>query len=156
MKDLILNKTIIYGWIPGYTFPKMKFYLIIILFISIRLNAQTVDIINTSVSWTTSNATNLDKPNDQFSFNCQFVTNGLKPIKWIQGEGAETTEFSILTTEGQWKDISKDGQIIFHVSQDETRGTITIKQKAGKAILIMDLGEGSRYKFEIGNYKRLY
>lgn len=123
--------------------------------VSTQSFTQSIDVITNQINWHATRATNLDNPGDQFKFICDFVTHGNNSIKWIQKGAAGTTDFVVNSIEGEWKDTSKDGQIVFRVSQDETSGSITIKRKTGKTIISMDLGEGSRYKFEIGDYQKI-
>jgi hypothetical protein len=133
----------------------MRFLSFLILWVfSLQLSAQTSDPLSNQITWFANKAINLDKPGDQFQFSCKFITEGNKPIKWIQTGPVGTTEFIITSTAGVWKDISKDGKISFQVSQDELNGSVDIVRLKGKIIFTMDMGVGSRYKFEISNYQK--
>jgi hypothetical protein len=132
----------------------MKILLLVYCAITWHVNAQTNDPLSNQIVWFANKAINVDKPGDQFQFNCKFITEGNKPIKWIQTGAIGTTEFIVTSIAGEWKDVSKDGKISFRVTQNELIGSVDIVRLKGKTILTMDLGEGSRYKFEISDYQK--
>jgi hypothetical protein len=131
----------------------MKILLLIFCLIALRVNAQITDPRYSQITWSVSKVINLDKLEDQFQFNCKFITEGDQPIKWVQTGAAGTTEFTVTSIEGEWGDVSLPGTVTFHVSLDGTVGSIIIIKESGKTYLTMDIGEGARYKFEISNYQ---
>ncbi|HRJ28611.1 MAG TPA: hypothetical protein PLV21_07650 [Cyclobacteriaceae bacterium] len=112
---------------------KTCFIFILTLLAYVPASAQSMH--NTVLRWTSDKAENL-KNSEEFQFASIFITSPTD-VKWLQKNRQHTTVFSIVSAEGRWSDISKDGKLLLHVSEKGNGSTGSILlERTGQIVTI--------------------
>ena len=102
----------------------------IFFFFQYALSSQAQNPTSTTLTWKSVSAVN-QIDNSSFSYACSFVTYGNKKLDWVQRNGDKVSHFNVSSVDGQWVDLSRNGQLIYHVSDGDLTGTLTFSKNSG-------------------------
>jgi hypothetical protein len=129
----------------------MKNILYIAVLMIASLAAQAQDL-QGNYQWESTQSTNL-LHNETVQRHALFISHGLQKISFIQKQGELT--FMVTAVEGEWKDISKNGSVLLHVTLAGEPGIIELGQDTDGKYLLLDMTaaseDGIKQKFNISS-----
>lgn len=115
----------------------MKKSLIVFLFIvALQYSAFGQDIAQTKIVWKAIQVTegqSTSKP-----MVCDFVTNGLQSVSWIQKQGALNTTFNVSSTEGAWADVKSSGSFIYVLENGGRVCIMKLERNPSGVFIVLD------------------
>lgn len=124
-------------------------YLRIILIILLVAIIEIVPSYSQSISssnllWTADQVTDF-KINNTMDFQCQFKTNGIEQVTWIQKKGQMTTNYNVTRTEGSWEDISVSGTFTYFLERNGKDFKMTLEKKSSGTFVTLDFSKAGEY-----------
>ncbi len=99
--------------------------LIAIVLLSLAFDVtQAQNISADDINWTAVKAVN-QADHSAFEYSCSFITHGNQSIDWSQNSGQLVTHYEVISVDGTWTKISRDGQVTYHVRNGNISGSIT-------------------------------
>lgn len=98
------------------------------------------DISSVSLRWTCTQTTNL-RDGSTSAYLCTFITRGTGSVTWLQRNGQVATHYVVSGTEGNWPDVSQNGQLTYRLSRDEKTGQLIVERTAAGVTLTLDFTE---------------
>jgi hypothetical protein len=102
-----------------------------ILFLVLSLTSfiiQAQDIKTTSISWNGSSVFN-PVTGETTEGQTTITSNSTSTVTWQKSDGT-TLQFNVVEAIGQWTNITSNGQMIYEISNTDTRGNITFVKTA--------------------------
>ncbi len=100
------------------------------LLTSYSITTWSQNIVTDTLVWNSTSAVN-QQDTSTLNYTCSFATTALTNVDWIQAGGKHVSHFSVNSTDGQWTDVSKDGQLTYDVSNGAVTGVITFSRSGG-------------------------
>lgn len=123
---------------PTYLFYIMKF-LYLLLLMSLSFTVQSQNIKTSTITWKSTSLLNLTSGELTEGANT-LTSQGTTGITWTIADGTFVV-FTVSEVMGQWNDVAKNGEVVYEVTSDTWRGTITfIKADSGHKIRMILLG----------------
>jgi hypothetical protein len=128
----------------------MKSLLIVsLLFGPLMVAAQ--DIKKDKITWKVNQGNDIAAKKN-FNYNCIFKTDGEGTLVWQQKNGTYTTEFSIVSIEGTWIDVTKTGQVIYNLVNEGGDASIVFERTgSGTSATLTIFPEGRKYIFKVND-----
>lgn len=97
------------------------------------------DVSNAKLRWVANQSESL-KTNEQFSYDCAFVSSAGQ-IRWEQKNNTRVTIFSIVSTTGNWTDVSQNGRIEYVVRDGSSKGVIIFERNGTGLFITLDFSK---------------
>lgn len=122
--------------------------ILILLMALLPIGAIAQSVNQNALTWSSSSAKNY-VTDEVIELGTKFETDS-NTIKWIQGGGSWIYEFSVRSIQGEWGDVTADGQVAFTVEFKGYTGTIQFQRTAGttKVKIDIDKSDGKLLPFE--------
>jgi hypothetical protein len=91
---------------------------------------------NQTIIWNSIKAIN-QADSKEVVYNCSFKTYATQSLDWVQG--THRSNFTVTSTDGQWTDLSQDGQETYNVQNGSITGSFLFSRNAGQYSLHMKL-----------------
>jgi hypothetical protein len=112
------------------------------------------DMYISTLAWNSSKATN-KSDNSSFTYACTFVSRALGGVEWVQGGGKHVNKFQVVSVDGKWPSIAKDGSLTLQVSDGAISGEIGFSRSSGQYSVRLKLFVNGKldqdYDFMIAN-----
>jgi len=135
-------------------FPRFSIYsgiiLLMVLFKTTPSFSQSIS--EAALTWRVNSL--IDEQSAQnVSYSCQFKTNGLGDVLWLQKNGSFTSSFRVTGSSGSWLDVGVAGQIIYQIQSEAESGTLEFAKDASGTHIRLNLSQSSaqplRYDFKV-------
>lgn len=140
----------------GLASPRAKIIIIVLALICSVHVGLSQDIAGGTLTWEAVEATDLQTMNPM-TMKCQFVTKGNESVTWIQKKGTLTKVYSIVSTEGAWKNVSSVGSRTYFLSDNGKPCKMTVEKNANGTFITMDFSKAgeytARHRFKIESVK---
>ena len=130
--------------------------LTILIIICGAIAAKGQDISATNLLWTVSGA-KAQSDSASFNYACTFTTRALATatLDWSQNNGQSVATYTVTSVDGQWSDVTQDGQVTYHVQKGKVNGTIVFQRSGGVPSihlqLLVDTKPDQDYIFSISS-----
>lgn len=120
----------------------VRYTLLIFLVGAANQHADAQNIKTDKLEWSTSGFKD-NSSGDEFSLESSFVTDGFKKITWIQDSGKSKVEWSIVSTEGSWTNLSQEGSVKLRFSDNQVNGVLSIRRTDGVFHIDLEVSGGT-------------
>ncbi len=120
----------------------MKF-LYLLLLSALSFTAQSQNIKTSTITWQGTTLVNLST-GEVIEGAHTLTSQSTTRITWTKA-GNEPIVFTVSEVNGQWNNVKKDGEVVYEVSSEQERGTITFAkvgtERKIRMVLLKDAGE---------------
>lgn len=122
-----------------------KKIIFLVLFVGGLTASMAQSISATNLLWTVTSA-KAQSDSTSFNYACTFITytSANTTLDWSQSNGESVTHFTVTSVDGQWADITTDGQVGYHVQNGKVNGTITFQKSGGVYTIHLQLLVGTK------------
>lgn len=95
------------------------------------------DIKQARLTWTAAQVTDIQASSSK-AMECDFITDGLLSVTWKQKQGALSTAFHVVSTEGTWDNISSIGSFSYTLENNGRVCRMKLERNASGVFVLID------------------